>query len=102
MFFGSPPFTARPKSIARSTAALFATGSTPGNAISTAFAWVLGGAPNAVEPPENIFGRGRELRVGFQPDDDFPAHCSPAGSRRCQSVAFWYWCATLRSLASAK
>jgi hypothetical protein len=46
---------ARPKRIARSTAPLFATGSTPGSAMSTALAWVLGGAPKAVDAPENIF-----------------------------------------------
>jgi hypothetical protein len=32
-----------------------ATGSTPGSAMSTALACVLGAAPNAVDAPENIF-----------------------------------------------
>ena len=41
--------------MAHSTARLFSTGSTPGSAMSTAHACVLGGAPNAVEAPENIF-----------------------------------------------
>src|SRR4029450_4421871 len=57
MFSALKPFTARPKRIADSTARLFKTGRTPGNAISTAHAWVLGGAPNAVDAPENIFER---------------------------------------------
>ena len=46
---------AMPKRMARSTAPLLATGSTPGSAISTALAWVLGAAPNAVDDPEKIF-----------------------------------------------
>ena len=43
---------------------------------------------------------GRQLRVGLEPDDDFPGHLvtchseSAAEARRCQSVACWYWCAT--------
>jgi hypothetical protein len=41
--------------MARSTAAILATGSTPGNAISTALACVFGAAPKAVDAPENIF-----------------------------------------------
>src|ERR1700694_1698734 len=48
------PLIARPKRIACSTALAFATGSVPGSAMSTAEACVLGGAPNAVEAPENI------------------------------------------------
>ncbi len=40
--------TARPNSMARSTAPLFMTGSVPGSARSTAQACVLGSAPNAV------------------------------------------------------
>ena len=40
--------TARPKRMARSTAARFITGSVPGSAMSTAQAWVLGSAPKAV------------------------------------------------------
>src|SRR5688572_22415520 len=47
--------TAIPKRIARSTAPLFNTGKTPGNAISTAHAWALGVDPKAVEAPEKIF-----------------------------------------------
>jgi len=47
--------TARPKRIARSTAPVFSTGRTPGNAISTPQAWVLGSAPKAVDAPEKIF-----------------------------------------------
>ena len=50
----APP-TASPNRMARSTAAALATGSTPGSAISTALACVFGGAPNAVDAPENIF-----------------------------------------------
>src|SRR5690348_12622365 len=49
------PPTARPKRMARSTAPLLSTGSTPGSARSTAEACVLGGAPNAVDAPEKIF-----------------------------------------------
>ncbi len=49
--------TARPKRIARSTAPRLATGSVPGRARSTADAWVLGAAPNAVEAPLKIFER---------------------------------------------
>jgi len=45
---------ARPNLIARSTAPLFSTGSTPGSARLTASACVFGSAPNAVEAPENI------------------------------------------------
>ena len=41
--------------MARSTAPLLSTGSTPGSAMSTAQACVLGAAPNAVEAPEKIF-----------------------------------------------
>jgi len=41
--------------MARSTAPLFATGSTPGSAMSTAQACTLGAAPNRVDAPENIF-----------------------------------------------
>src|SRR5882762_520522 len=48
------PFTARPNRIACSTALAFATGSVPGSAMSTAEAWVFGGAPKALEAPENI------------------------------------------------
>ena len=40
--------TARPNSMARSTAPLFITGRVPGRARSTAQAWVLGSAPKAV------------------------------------------------------
>src|SRR5579859_308071 len=43
--------------MARSTAPRLATGSTPGRAMSTALAWVLGAAPKAVDAPENIFER---------------------------------------------
>jgi hypothetical protein len=48
------PLTASPKRIACSTAARFTTGRTPGKAMSTADAWVLGGAPKAVAAPEKI------------------------------------------------
>ena len=41
--------------MALSTAARFITGSTPGRAMSTALAWVLGAAPKAVLLPEKIF-----------------------------------------------
>ena len=41
--------------MARSTAPRFSTGSTPGSAMSTAQAWVLGAAPKAVAAPEKIF-----------------------------------------------
>ena len=64
--------TASPNRIARSTAPRFATGSTPGSAMSTALACVFGAAPNAVDAPEKIFDRVDELRVGLQADDDFP------------------------------
>jgi hypothetical protein len=45
--------------------------------MSTAFAWRLGAAPKAVELPEKIFDLGRQLRVRFDADDDFPLfhHC---------------------------
>src|SRR4030067_2313291 len=46
--------TAAPNLIARPTAPLFSTGSTPGSAMLTASACVFGSAPNAVEAPENI------------------------------------------------
>src|SRR5690606_37846303 len=46
---------ARPNLIAHSTAPRFSTGSTPGRAMSTALAWVLGAAPKAVLLPEKIF-----------------------------------------------
>ena len=49
--------TASPKRIACSTAARFKTGSTPGSAISTAEAWVLGGAPKAAAAAEKILLR---------------------------------------------
>jgi hypothetical protein len=45
---------ARPKRMARSTAPLLSTGSTPGRAMSTAQAWALGSAPKAVLAPEKI------------------------------------------------
>src|SRR5471030_3366695 len=47
--------TARPKRIARSTAALFITGSTPGSARSTGLACVFGSAPNLIGEPLKIF-----------------------------------------------
>ena len=46
--------TARPKRMARSTAPLLSTGSTPGRAISTAQACTLGSAPKAMLAPEKI------------------------------------------------
>ena len=55
MFVALLPFTASPKRTAYATASRFATGSTPGSAMSTAHACVLGAAPNAVAAPENIF-----------------------------------------------
>src|SRR5450631_2387227 len=48
------PPTARPNLMARATAPLFSTGSTPGSPRSTAQACVLGAAPNLVEAPEKI------------------------------------------------
>src|SRR5688572_5096264 len=51
------PPTASPKRTALATASRFATGSTPGSAMSTAHACVFGAAPNAVAAPENIFDR---------------------------------------------
>src|SRR5262245_11131241 len=57
MLPASLPLTASPKRTAFSTASRLATGSTPGSAMSTALACVLGGAPNAVDAPENIFER---------------------------------------------
>src|SRR3982074_223883 len=48
-------FTARPKRIARSTAPLFITGSTPGSARSTGLAWVFGSAPKRIALPLKIF-----------------------------------------------
>src|SRR5918996_5082533 len=53
------PFTARPKRIACSTAPRLSTGRTPGSARSTADAWVLGGAPKAVDAPEKILAAVR-------------------------------------------
>ena len=47
--------TARPNSMARSTAPLFITGSVPGSARSTGLAWVLGSAPKAVGARLKIF-----------------------------------------------
>ena len=55
MFTAVLPLTASPKRTAFSTASRFSTGSTPGSAMSTAHACVLGAAPNAVDAPENIF-----------------------------------------------
>src|SRR5512138_1873036 len=49
--------TARPKRIAHSTAARLSTGSVPGSARSTAHACVFGGAPKAVDAPENALLR---------------------------------------------
>ena len=46
----------------------------PGSAMSTAEAWVFGGAPNAVEAPENMLALGEQLRVRLDADDDFPLH----------------------------
>jgi hypothetical protein len=46
---------ASPKRMARSTAPRFNDGSTPGSAMSTPEACVLGAAPNAVGAPEKIF-----------------------------------------------
>ncbi len=43
--------------MAFSTAARFSTGSTPGNAMSTADACVFGAAPKAVDAPEKILER---------------------------------------------
>ena len=60
--------------MALSTAARFITGSTPGRAMSTALAWVLGAAPKAVLLPEKIFD-WVESWVDFQPDHDFPISC---------------------------
>src|SRR2546425_49649 len=45
---------ARPNWIARSTAPLFNTGSTPGSARSTGLAWVFGSAPKRVAAPLKI------------------------------------------------
>ena len=47
--------TARPNMIARSTAPRFMTGKTPGNAKSTAQAWLLGDAPKRIGAPLKIF-----------------------------------------------
>jgi hypothetical protein len=57
MFTAVFPFTASPKRTAFATASLFRTGNTPGSAMSTAHACVLGAAPNAVDAPEKIFDR---------------------------------------------
>ena len=92
---------ARPNLIAHSTAPLFNTGSTPGSAMSTAHAWVLGSAPKAVLRRKKSWNGG-ELGMDFQPDDDFPLHFKPSGARACQSVARWYWCATFSIFASPK
>src|SRR3990167_11311458 len=56
MLFGAmAAFTARPNSMAGSTAPLFITGSVPGSARSTAQACVLGSAPKAVGARLKIF-----------------------------------------------
>ncbi|MCY1179907.1 hypothetical protein D9M73_203260 [compost metagenome] len=49
---------------------------------------------------------GAELCVDFQPDHGFPLHVrvpqNPAGACLCQSVACWYWWATLSRRPSWK
>ena len=111
------PPTASPKRMARSTAPRFTTGSTPGSAISTALACVLGGAPNAVDAPENIFDAVESCAWVSSPMTISQFMARPMGTEarlthfawvqcpsrfRCQSVARWYWCATLSMRASAK
>jgi hypothetical protein len=85
---------------AHSTAPRFSTGSTPGSAMSTALAWVLGAAPKAVLLPEKIFDFGGELGVDFQPDDHFPFQA--LRRRRMPVGGCWYWWATLSIFASLK
>jgi hypothetical protein len=43
--------------MAKSTTVLFNTGNTPGMPKHTGQVWVLGGAPNSVEHPQNILDR---------------------------------------------
>ena len=52
--------------IVDSIAMPLATGSEPGSARQTGQTCVLGGAPNAVGQPQNIFDRGAQLDVRLQ------------------------------------
>ncbi len=93
--------------MARSTAPLFGTGSTPGSARSIAQACVFGAAPNAVAAPEKIFDDvdscacvSRPMTVSHFMAN--PPHRGRPATRRCQSVACWNRCATFTIAASAK
>jgi hypothetical protein len=60
------------------------------------------GAEGRARAGEDLRFRG-ELGVDFKSDDGFPVACQyPPGVRKCQSVASWYWCATLSMRASEK
>jgi hypothetical protein len=48
-------FNASPIRMADSTATRLSTGSAPGNPRQVGQTWVLGGAPNTVAQPQNIF-----------------------------------------------
>ena len=65
---------AMPKRIARSTAPRFNTGSVPGSARSTTLACEFGSAPNCGGGTRKDLARGRQLRMRFNADDDFPLH----------------------------
>jgi len=70
---------------------LFSTGSTPGSAMSTALAWVLGAAPKAVLLPEKIFDWVASWVWTSSPITVSHFIISkPSGARVCQSVARWY------------
>ena len=47
--------SARPTRIVDSTATSLSTGSAPGSPRQVGQTWLLGGAPNVVEQPQNIF-----------------------------------------------
>ena len=85
--------------MARSTAPRLSTGSTPGSAMSTADACALGGAPNAVEPPEKILDAVESCVCASRPTTTSqrdrsalmptPPCSKPRGVRTCQSLACW-------------
>ena len=98
--------------IARSTAPLFITGSTPGSARSTGLAWVFGSAPNWIEPPLKIFDLVVSCAWFSRPMTT--SHCmvfsrcirydvqTPSGGALVPVGRRWYWWATLSSFASLK
>src|SRR5512139_1323514 len=75
---------ARPNLIAHSTAPLLSTGSTPGSAMSTAEACVLGAAPNAVEVPEKILDAVDSCACVSSPTTTSHSPMAPDSRRRTQ------------------